>query len=133
MMETSFRTGRRICTIVLLAAMLILGACATRSKITASNEIATAQFAIRDARANGAETYSLERLGQAEALLEQAREASGAEAERLAEKALVNAQLAAAVAEREGAKKQLAASQKMESEAGALRERTTEAVEERLR
>jgi len=132
MMETSFRTGRRICTIVLLAAMLILGACATRSKITASNEIATAQFAIRDARANGAETYSLERLGQAEALLEQAREASGAEAERLAEK-LVNAQLAAAVAEREGAKKQLAASQKMESEAGALRERTTEAVEERLR
>jgi len=80
-----------------------------------------------------AETYSLERLGQAEALLEQAREASGAEAERLAEKALVNAQLAAAVAEREGAKKQLAASQKMESEAGALRERTTEAVEERLR
>ena len=133
MMKTSFRTGRRICTIVLLAAMLTLGACATRSKITASNEIATAEFAIRDARANGAETYSLERLGQAEALLEQAREASGAEAERLAEKALVNAQLAAAVAEREGAKKQLAASQKMESEAGALRERTTEAVEERLR
>lgn len=113
--------------------MLTLGACATRSKITASNEIATAEFAIRDARANGAETYSLERLGQAEALLEQAREVSGAEAERLAEKALVNAQLAAAVAEREGAKKQLAASQKMESEAGALRERTTEAVEERLR
>jgi len=133
MMKTSFRTGRRICTIVLLAAMLTLGACATRSKITASNEIATAEFAIRDARANGAETYSLERLGQAEALLEEARQASGAEAERLAEKALVNAQLAAAVAEREGAKKQLAASQKMESEAGALRERTTEAVEERLR
>lgn len=133
MTKTPLRIGRCACAIVLLAAMLTLGACATRSKITASNEIATAEFAIRDARANGAETYSLERLGQAEALLEQAREVSGAEAERLAEKALVNAQLAAAVAEREGAKKQLAASQKMESEAGALRERTTEAVEERLR
>ena len=133
MMKTSFRTRRYASTIVLLVAMLSLGACATRSKITASNEIATAQFAIRDARANGAETYSLERLNQAEALLEEARQASGAEAERLAEKALVNAQLAAAVAEREGARKQLAASQKMESEAGALRERTTQAVEERLR
>ena len=133
MTKTSLRIGRRACAIVLLAAMLTLGACATRSKITASNEIATAQFAIRDARANGAETYSLERLSRAEALVEEARQASGAEAERLAEKALVNAQLAAAVAEREGAKKQLAATQKMESEAGALRERTTEAVEERLR
>jgi len=112
--------------------MFALGACATRSKISASNEIATAQFAIRDARANGAETYSLERLNQAEALVEQARETSGAEAERLAEKALVHAQLAAAIAEREGARKQLAAAQKMESEAGALRERTTQAVEERL-
>jgi hypothetical protein len=132
MMETSFRTGRSACTFVLLVAMLTLGACATRSTVSASNEIATAQFAIRDARANGAETYSLERLKQAESLLMQAQQTSGAEAERLAEKALVNAQLAAAVAEREGARKQLAASQKMESEAGALRERTTQAVEERL-
>ena len=133
MMKTSFRIGRSACAIVLLAAMMTLGACATRSKITASNEIATARFAIRDARANGAETYSLERLTLAEALLEEARQTSGAEAERLAEKALVNAQLAAAVAEREGAKKQLAATQKMEAEAGALRDRTTQAVEERLR
>jgi len=132
MTRTSFRVGRLACTITLLLAMFALGACATRSKISASNEIATAQFAIRDARANGAETYSLERLNQAEALVEQARETSGAEAERLAEKALVHAQLAAAIAEREGARKQLAAAQKMESEAGALRERTTQAVEERL-
>ena len=132
MTETSLRTGRIACTIVLLVVMMTLGACATRSKVSASNEIATAKFAIRDARANGAETYSMERLSQAEALLEEAKQASGAEAERLAEKALVNAQLAAAVAERDGARKQLAASQKMESEAGALRERTTEAVEEQL-
>ena len=133
MMRTSFRIGRLACTITLLLAMVTLGACATRSKISASNEIATAKFAIRDARANGAETYSMERLGQAEALLEQAQEASGAEAERLAEKALVNAQLAAAVAGREGARKQLSTTQKMESEAGALRERTTQAVEEQVR
>ncbi len=132
MMRNSFRTGRFACTIVLLLATVLLGACATRSKVSASNEIATAKFAIRDARANGAETYSLERLNRAEALVEQARETSGAEAERLAERALVHAQLAAAVAEREGARKQLAEVQKMESEAGALRERTTQAVEERL-
>jgi hypothetical protein len=132
MMRTSFRIGRFAGTITLLLTMVTLGACATRSKVSASNEIATAKFAIRDARANGAETYSMERLSQAEALLEEAKQTSGAEAERLAEKALVNAQLAAAVAEREGARKQLAASQKMESEAGALRERTTQAVEERL-
>ncbi len=113
--------------------MVPLGACATRSKVSASNEIATAMFAIRDARANGAETYSLERLRQAEALVDEARQASGAEAERLAEKALVHAQLAAAVAEREGARKQLSASRKMEREAGALRERTTRAVEEQSR
>jgi hypothetical protein len=132
MMKTSFRAGRFACTIGLLVAMISLGACATRSTVSASNEIATAQFAIRDARANGAETYSLERLEQAEKLLVRAQQTTGAEAERFAEKALVNAQLAAAVAEREGARKQLAASQKMEREAGALRERTTQAVEERL-
>ena len=101
MMKTSFRTGRFACTIALLLAMVPLGACATRSKISASNEIATAQFAIRDARENGAETYSLEKLNQAEALVEEAQQTSGADAERLAEKALVHAQLAAAVAERE--------------------------------
>ena len=132
MMRNSFRTGRFACTIVLLLATVLLGACATRSKVSASNEIATAKFAIRDARANGAETYSLEKLNQAEALVEEAQQTSGADAERLAEKALVHAQLAAAVAEREGARKRLAEVQKMESEAGALRERTTQAVEERL-
>ena len=36
MTKTSLRIGRRACAIVLLAAMLTLGACATRSKITAS-------------------------------------------------------------------------------------------------
>jgi len=133
MILNSLRTGRFACTIVLLVSMVPLGACATRSKVSASNEIATAMFAIRDARANGAETYSLERLRQAEALVDEARQTSGAEAERLAEKALVHAQLAAAIAEREGARKQLSASQNMEREAGALRERTTQAVEDQSR
>ncbi len=119
--------------VVVLGTLLVLGGCATRSKVSASNEMATAMFAIRDARANGAETYSLETLGYAEQLLAEARETSGAEAERLAELALAQAQLANVVALREGARKKLTEAQRMEREAAALRERTTSAVEERLR
>ena len=65
MIRSFLRTGRFACTIVLLVTTVSLGACATRSRVSASNEIATAMFAIRDARANGAETYSLERLRKA--------------------------------------------------------------------
>ena len=119
--------------VIVLGTFLTLNGCATRSKVSASNEMATAMFAIRDARANGAETYSMETLGYAEQLLDQARETSGAEAERLAELALAQAQLANVVALREGARKKLAEAQRMEREAAALRERTTSAVEERLR
>jgi len=115
-----------------LGVLIALAGCATRSKVSASNEIATAMFAIRDARANGAETYALESLNQAEALVVEARSLSGAEAERLAELALGRAQLANVMAQREGARRRLIEAQKMEREAGALRERTTRAVEERL-
>jgi len=117
----------------LLVAVAGLPGCATRSKVSASNEIATAMFAIRDARASGAETYSLELLSQAEATLAEAREAGGAEGERLAESALVYAQLANVVARREGARRQLAEAQQLEEESSALKKRTTRAVEERLR
>ena len=115
-----------------LIALVTLSGCATRSKISASNEIATAEFAIRDARASGADTYSLETLQQAEAFVGKARDAEGARAERLAAKAIVHAQLATTIAQRESARKQLMDAQRMEREAGALRERTTRAVKERL-
>jgi hypothetical protein len=125
-------TQRHVWIIVVVVGLLAIMGCATRSKISASNEIATARFAIRDARASGAETYALNVLEQAEMLVGQAEEASGAEAERIAEQALVRAQLANTIAQRESARKQLLDAQRMDREAGALKNRTTRAVEERL-
>ena len=119
--------------VLALAASLMLGACATRSSVEAQNEIATAMFAIRDARVNGAEVYAAEELGQAEKLLGSAQTASGTEAERLAEESTVHAQLAAAIAARESARTQKQGAKQLEREAGALRKRTTEAVEEQSR
>ena len=131
--------------VLALAASLMLGACATRSSVEAQNEIATAMFAIRDARVNGAEVYALaaklhgaevyaaEELGQAEKLLGSAQTASGTEAERLAEESTVHAQLAAAIAARESARTQKQGAKQLEREAGALRKRTTDAVEEQSR
>ncbi len=125
-------TQRRVWIIVVAVGLMAIAGCATRSKISASNEIATARFAIRDARASGAETYALNVLQQAEVLVDQAEEASGAQAERIAEQALVRAQLANTIAQRESARKQLLDAQRMDQEAGALKNRTTRAVEERL-
>lgn len=118
--------------LVLLLSLVLLAGCASRARISASNEIATAMFAIRDARASGAETYALPVLQQAEQLVAEARESSGAAAERLAERALANALLANTIAQRESARKQLAEAQRIDREAEALKERTTQAVEERL-
>ena len=118
--------------LAVLVTLVAFSGCASRAKISASNEIATARFAIRDARASGAETYSLETLQQAEALIDAARNLGGAESQRLAEKAVAHAQLAATIAQRESARKLLMDAQRMEQEADALRERTTRAVEERL-
>jgi len=113
-------------------ALLVFSGCATHSKVSASNEIATAQFAIRDARANGAETYAFESLQKADSFLAEAQNLSGQEAERMAEKAVAYTQLANTVAQREGARKQLRDAQRMDQEAEALRVRTTTAVEGRL-
>jgi len=115
-----------------LMALVTLSGCATRAKISASNEIATAQFAIRDARASGADTYAPEIVQEADALIGKALNEDGAKAGRLAEKAIAHAQLAATIAQRDTARKQLVDAQRMEREAGALRQRTTTAVEERL-
>jgi hypothetical protein len=119
--------------LILVIVLAVLGGCATRSKISASNEIATARFAIRDAKTSGAETYALGALNEAEALVQEAERVKGEQAERLAEKALVRARLASAVAARESARQRLADAQRMERESEALRKRTTRAVEERLR
>jgi hypothetical protein len=132
MIRNLSRTRRFAYLAICLGVLVAVSGCATRSKVSASNEIATAMFAIRDARANGAETYALDALNDAEALVMEAKNLSGAKAERLAEIALVRAQLANVTAQRESARKQLAEAQRMESEAGALRKRTTRAVEERL-
>ena len=134
MESTESRTRAIWAPLVLaLAASLMLGGCATRSSVEAQNEIATAMFAIRDARVNGAEVYAAEELGQAEKLLGSAQTASGTEAERLAEESTVHAQLAAAIATRESARTQKQDAKQLEREAGALRKRTTEAVEEQSR
>jgi hypothetical protein len=137
MTEVALRGRRRgrmtiVAAILMSFGILISGGCASRAKISASNEIAMAMFAIRDARANGAETYALAILQKSEMLVEEAKQASGADAERIAERALVHAQLANSIAQRESARKQLADAQSIDREAGALKERTTQAVEERL-
>ena len=58
------RTRRFAYLAICLGVLVAVSGCATRSKVSASNEIATAMFAIRDARANGAETYALEALNE---------------------------------------------------------------------
>ena len=132
-MHRFFPANRGFVLIVVVGVgLMALSGCATRAKVTASNEIATAKFAIRDARASGAETYSLDLLAQSEMLVEEASQASGAEAERIAEKAIAKALLANTIAQRESARKQLLDAQSIDREAGALRKRTTQAVEERL-
>jgi len=118
--------------VALTVSLLALSGCATSSKISASNEIATARFAIRDARASGAESHAFETLQKADALLAEAEGLKGEEAERKAEKAIAYAQLSATVARRESALEQLRGAMHMDLEAEALRVRTTEAVEERL-
>lgn len=126
------RLAKSLVLLILLLSAFAQGGCASRARISASNEIAMAMFAIRDARANGAETYALPILQKSERLVAEARQKSGAEAERIAEIALANAQLANTIAQRESARKQLLDAQSIDREAGALKERTTRAVEERL-
>ena len=128
----SHRSVRSAVVVVVAISLLTVAGCASHAKVTASNEIATAMFAIRDARANGAETYALNVLQRSEMLVEEAKKKSGAEAERIAENALAHAQLANTIAQRESARKQLRDAQSIDKEAGALRKRTTTAVEERL-
>lgn len=122
------RLGPVLPLVVAMLAVVGLGACASPPP-TSANEIATARFAIRDARANGAETYAAAELQQAIALLEQARDLPVPEAERLAERATAHAQLATVIAARDGARRRLAEAQRISREAQALQERTTDAVE----
>lgn len=116
----------------LLVSLIAFSGCATRAKVSASNEIATAQFAIRDARASGAESHAADTLQKADALLAEAKTLDGYDAERAAEKAVAYAQLAATIAQRESARKQLRDALQMDVEAEALRVRTTNAVEDQV-
>jgi len=116
-----------------IVVLSLCAGCASRSKISASNEIATAQFAIRDARANGAQSLAPEAFQKANELLAQARQQRVDEAERTAETALAYAQLSSTIAQREAARKQLRDAREMEREAKALRVRTTNAVEDPIR
>lgn len=132
MYPTLDRIGRASLAVALAAALLTTGGCATRSRVSASNEIATARFAIRDARTSGAETYAAEDLRQAEALLAEAGDAGAERAERLAELATAHAQLASAKAARQSARKRLAEAESMGVEAELLERRTLNAVEDRV-
>lgn len=116
----------------LAVCLLATAGCATRSRVSASNEIATAMFAIRDAKNSGAESYAQDELSRAEELVGQARDASAAEAERLAELATVYAQLAGAKAARQTARRRLAEAESVDVQAERLERRTLKAVEDRV-
>lgn len=131
-MRPKLHGATRISAGLLLAAALIAPGCAT-SGASAKNAISTAMFAIRDARVRGAEEYAPAQLEQAELFLGGAQDAGGIDATRLAEKATVHAQMAAAIAAREAARATLEEAIRVQEEAGAVRDMTTEAVEENAR
>lgn len=131
-MSPPARPTRIAIGVAILLVFTLSAGCATRSRMYASNDIATAEFAIRDAHASGAETFALPILKKAEMLVAEAKQVGGDEAERLAERALANALLANTIAQRESARRQLADAKRMDREAEALKERTTQAVEERI-
>lgn len=126
------RPGRLRLVGLLLAALLLFPGCATGAA-SAKNAISTAMFAIRDARVNGADEYAPAQLEQAEVFLGSAQKTGGIEATRLAEKATVHAQMATAIASREAARATLEEARRVQEEAGAVRDMTTEAVEDNER
>jgi hypothetical protein len=123
------RAGIPLALVLLVA--LATSACATRGSVSASNEIATARYAIRDAESQGGELYAAKELESARTKLAEAQRATPDVAVRRAEQALVDAQLASAIAARDGARAQLAEAQRVQREAERLRSETTEAVESR--
>jgi len=124
--------GRGALCVGLAACLLATAGCATRSRVSASNEIATAMYAIRDAKNSGAESFAQDDLSKAEMLVAQARDAGAEEAERLAELATAHAQLAAAKADRQTARRRLAEAESVDVQAERLERRTLKAVEDRV-
>ena len=123
------RAGIPLVLVLLVA--LAAGACATRGSVSASNEIATARYAIRDAESQGGDIYAPKEIESARTKLAEAQRATPDVAVRKAEQALVDAQLATAIATRDSARAQLVEAQRVQREAETLRSETTEAVESR--
>jgi len=118
------------CAILMLIPLVISTACATSRSVSATNAIATARYAIRDAETKGAEQYAAQELATAREKLEEAKRATPDVGVKVAAEATVGARLAAAIADRETARAQLAEAQRVEREAGSLRRKTLDAVRE---
>ena len=118
------------CAILTLIPLVVSTACASSRSVSATNAIATARYAIRDAETKGAEQYAAKELATAREKLEEAKRATPDVGVKVAAEATVGARLAAAIADRETARAQLAEAQRVEREAGSLRRKTTDAVRE---
>jgi hypothetical protein len=123
----------KYCAIVALIPLVLSTACATSRSVSATNAIATARYAIRDAETKGAERYASAELATARDKLEKARRATPDVGVKVAAEATVTARLAGAIAHRETAVAQLAEAQRVEREAEALRRKATDAAREQAR
>ncbi len=121
------------CAILTLIPLVVSTACATSRSVSATNAIATARYAIRDAETKGAEQHAAKEMATAREKLEEAKRATPDVGVRVAAEATVGARLAAAIADRETARAQLAEAHRVEREAGSLRRKTTDAVREQAR
>ncbi len=118
------------CAILMLIPLVVSTACATSRSVSAANAIATARYAIRDAEIKGAEQYAAKELATAREKLEEAKRTTPDVGVRVAAEATVGARLAAAIADRETARAQLAEARRVEREAVSLRRKTADAVRE---
>ncbi len=118
-------------------AVLATAGCATQAQVSGRSAIATARYAIRDAEDRGAERFAPDEVQTARQKVFQAmrsaNEGLAVTAQRLAEQATVDAQLASAISGRDAAREQLAEARRVGRDADALRTRTTDAAEERIR
>lgn len=119
---------RVLASLLLLAPMAT--ACASPTRVTAENQIATARYAIREASAQDAGSFAPKELADALAKFEQAKKTTPDVGIRLAEEATVLARLASAVARRESARAQLAEASRVQRTSETLRTETSDAVEE---
>jgi len=123
----------KYCAVLALFPLVLSTACATSRSVSATNAIATARYAIRDAETKGAELHAAKELAAAKEKLETAKRATPDVGVNVAAEATVTARLASAIADREMARAQLEEAQRVEEETKALRRKTTNAVQEQAR